>query len=98
VLELLPEEIAGSVRVAVKGPAEEVEKPPPEELVERAMVGPALGAGVLRPTVIDPDATPAVSSSLVGLKLSEPEGGGGGVVAEEKAVKPLGVPSPVGPL
>ena len=88
----------GSVRVAVKGPADEVEKPPPLELVESATVSPALGAEVLRSTVIDPDATPAVSSSVVGLKLSDPEGGGGGAVAEEKAVRPLGVPSPAGPL
>jgi hypothetical protein len=98
VLELVVEAIVGSAKVAVNGPAEDVEKPPPVELVESVTTSPALGASVLRLTVIDPDATPAVKASLVGLKLSEPEGGGGGVVAEENAARPSGDPSPVGPL
>jgi hypothetical protein len=84
--------------VALKGPPEEAEKPPPVELVDRVTFRPVVGAGVLSSTVTASEASPAVRFSLVGLKLSEPEGGSGGAVAREKAVRPLGVSSPVGPL
>jgi hypothetical protein len=62
--------------VALKGPPEEVEKPPPVELVDRVTFRPVVGAGVLSSTVTAAEASPAVRFSLVGLKLSQPEGGG----------------------
>lgn len=81
--------------MAVKGPAEDVEKPPVADVVDTVSERPVEGARVDRSTVIGPAGVPADVVSLDGLKLRAPVVE---LTVPWSAPSPSRTPRPAGPL